>query len=262
MVITIILSVLLGISLLILGWLIIRKLPQLKVVEPSSAKEAKTKELKQDILRQRLSRAAAGPLSSATSTALTPFRYFQGFVRGAAAKLRELERSYAEKEKGKKVKLEDADIRLILDDAHTYMEEEKYEEAEKKLIELISIDPKKVEAYELLGRLYMVMKDFLNAKETFAHVLKLAPKDASILASLGEIADLEGDEKKSYEYFRKAKELSPNNPKYLDFYIQAAIENADFYEAEQALQKLEQVNPENQKIPLLAARIKEAREKR
>jgi tetratricopeptide (TPR) repeat protein len=261
MIITIVLIVIFVLSLGILAYMLFKKIPQLKVIDPLSSKEAKAKELKQDILRKRLERATSGPLTSAKTTLGAPLMFFQGFVRGASAKLRAIERSYAERQKTGKSKLEVNDVRKILDEIRSFMHAEKFEEAEKKLIELITLDPKNVEAYEALGRLYILTRDFINAKETFSHVLKLAPKDASLHASMGEIAELEGDEKKAYSYFEKAKDLSPNNPKYLDFFIQAAIENGNFYEAEQALTHLSQVNPSNQKIPLLAERIEQGRKK-
>jgi len=261
MIFTVILIVVLVIALGVFASVVFRKLPQLKVLDPSSSREAKVKELKQNILRNRLSRVAAGRVTTLSTTMAAPLRIMQTLVRGAAAKLTALERSYAERQKPGKTKLADTDIRSILEETRALVNAEKYEEAEKRLIELISIDSKNAAAYEVLGRLYILTKNYTNAKETFMFVLKLSPKDASVHASLGEIAELEGDVKKAFDYFRKAKDLNPNNPKYLDFFIEAAIANEDYYEAEQGVTKLEQVNPQNQKIPLFAERIKDGRKK-
>lgn len=262
MIITILLILLLVASLSVLGVVIYRKLPQLKVLDPGSSKEAKVKELKQDILRQRFKRATEGSLASVRSTALSPFRIMQGAIRGVASKLTAIERSYAERQKAGRGKLAGEELRQLLDEIRALVSSERYEEAEKKLIEIISLDPKNSEAYEVLGRLYMLTKDYENAKETLMYVLKLSPKDASVYASLGEIAELEGDKKKAFEVFQKAKDLSPNNPKYLDFFIEAAIENEDFFAAEQGLSKLEQVNPDNQKILTFREMIDAGRNKK
>jgi tetratricopeptide (TPR) repeat protein len=259
MILTIILLIVLGLAVIIFGVIVFRKLPQLKVIDPSSSKEAKAKELKQNILRNRFSRATAGHVNTLSTTMAAPLRVMQTMVRGAASKLTALERSYADRQKTGKSKLGDSELRSILEETRTLVNEEKYEAAEKRLIELISLDPKNTDAYELLGRLYILTKNYINAKETFMFVLKLSPKDASVHASLGEIAELEGDLKKAFDYFSKAKDLNPNNPKYLDFYIEAAIASGDYYDAEQGVARLEKVNPQNQKIPLFVERIKDGK---
>ncbi|MFA5946348.1 MAG: tetratricopeptide repeat protein [Patescibacteria group bacterium] len=247
MIITLFLVILIVISVLALGIVLWRKLPHILVVDPSSSKAAKAKELKQDILRKRLERATAAPLATARDAVLFPWRIAQSAVRGFAGRLTALERTYAEKAKGNR-KLDDTDGRRMLDDAEKALHAGRVDEAEKKLIELISINPKHVQAYEQLGRLYLGTKDYALARETFMHVLKLAPKDASVHASLGELCAIEGDDKKALDSFRKAKELSPNNPKYLDFFITAALQAGNTVEAKEALEKLKEVNPENQKI--------------
>lgn len=262
MIITIILVLLLLMSLSVLGYVLYKKMPQLKVIDPSSSKETKVKELKQDILRHRLERMTGGSLAAAKSAALSPFKALQGLVRGVAAKLTAIERSYAERQKEGKGKLGQEELRRLLDEIRSLMNAGQADEAEKKLIEIISLDPKNAEAFELLGRLYITTKNYANAKETFLHVLKLSPKDASVHASIGEIAELEGDTKKAFSAFEKAKDLSPNNPKYLDFFIDAAIKNEDYFAAEQGLSKLEQVNPENQKIAVFRSLIDQGRKKK
>lgn len=247
MIITILLITLIVLSGIALAAVLWRKLPHILVVDPSSSKAAKAKELKQDILRKRLERVTAVPLASARDAMFFPFRIAQSAVRGLAGRLTALERSYSERARGNR-KLDDTDGRRMLDEAERAMKAGRTDEAEKKLIELISMNPKHVEAYEQLGRLYLGSKEYGLARETFMHVLKLAPKDASVHASLGELSSLEGDDKKALESFRKAKELSPNNPKYLDFFITAAIAAGNKAEAKEALEKLKEVNPENQKI--------------
>ncbi len=252
MIITALLILLLGSALIALGVILYKRLPQILVLDPSSSKAAKARELKQDILRKRLERVTAVPLSTAKDVASAPFRMAQTFVRTMAGKLTALERKYKEKAKGAGV-IDDADTRRILEGAERALRGGDTDSAEKMLIELISLNPKHVEAYELLGRVYTATKDYTLARETFTHVLKLAPKDASIHANLGEVYALENENKKSLESFRKAKDLSPNNPKYLDFFISAAVKAGNLLEAKEALDHLKEVNPENQKIPEFTA---------
>jgi predicted Zn-dependent protease len=252
MILTILLILLILVPLGFLVWLAFRKIPKVLVIDPSSSKDAKAKELKQEILRKRFARASAAPLASAWELFSAPFRFLQDAVRGAAGKLKALEHSYAQMQKKGKPVDEEA-MRQLFEQAETAFRAGKTDEAEKKLIELISVQPKRAEAFELLGRVYMETKDYTLARETLLHVLKLSPKDASVYASLGEVAELEGKHEAAYDAFKKAKELSPNNPKYLDFFIQAALETGDTGGAKEALKRLKEVNPENKKIAEFSA---------
>ena len=138
-----------------------------------------------------------------------------------------------------------SDMRVIVS---TNINEEEFDKAEKKYIEVISYDPKFVPAYEYLGRLYLRRKDYDLARETFSFLVKLSPKDASVTASLGEVEDALGNLELAFEYYKKASSLSPKNPKYLDFFIESAIETGNKYEANLALDRLREVNPDNNKI--------------
>jgi tetratricopeptide (TPR) repeat protein len=252
MVLTIILISILVLSLVILGVLLVRKAPSVLVIDPSASKDARAKELKRDILKKRLERATAVPLGSARDVVVAPFALMQKAVRSAAGQLRALEDSYTKLQKGGKPVNDDA-VRQLFDEASAAYRSGKTDDAEKKLIELISLNPKYADAYELLGRVYIDSKDYGLARETFLHVLKLSPKNASVYASLGEVAELEEKNEAAYEAYKKALSLSPNNPKYLDFFISAAITANEFDEAKESLERLKEVNPENKKIAEFSA---------
>lgn len=252
MVLTIILLSVLGISLIVLVVLLFMKAPSVLVIDPSSSKDAKAKELKRDILKKRLERATAVPIESARDIALAPFVLMQRAVRGVAGRLKALEHSYTQMQKSGKPVNEDA-VRQLYEEAEDAFRSGETDDAEKRLIELISINPKHAEAFELLGRVYMQTKDYSLARETLLHVLKLSPKNASVHASLGEVSELEGKDEAAFESYKKAMELSPNNPKYLDFFISAAIKSENIKEAKEALERLKEVNPKNQKIAEFSA---------
>ncbi len=262
MILTIIFLCLLAVALLTMLVLVIRKIPQLRVVDPSSSRENRSKGLKYELLRQRLARESGKRLATVSSVATGPLRALQNVVRGTAARLQALERSYSAKQKTPRAALGHAELRALLDEAHKLAEQERYDAAEKKFVEVLSIDPKNKDAYESIGRMYMRMKELTQAKEAFKHLLKLSKDDASALVSLGEIAMLEDDVAQAYTYFSRAKNISPNNPRYLDYFIEAAIRKADVLEATMALDHLRSVNPENKKIDQFDERIAELRDKR
>ena len=263
MILTIVFLSLLGLGLLVLVWIALRKLPQLKIVDPSTSKEAKTKGVKYDILRKRLERVSSEKAESVRKQVGGPFRWLQNVVRRTAAKLAAIERSYAEKQKSPtRRKLNAQELRRMVDEARVLLDQGDYDDAEKKLVEVLSMDPKNTDAYEYIGRLYILTKNIENAKEAFKYLQKLSPQDASVLASLGEIATLENDVDGAFTYFSRAKNISPNNPKYLDFFIDAAINKGDVMEATIALNHLREVNPDNQKIKVFEERVEDIRTKR
>lgn len=262
MILTIVLLALLGLAMLILFILLIRKFPQLRVVDPSTSRANRSKGLKYELLRQRLSRESEKRLASARGIVGGPMRALQNAVRGAAGKLQALERSYSARQKAPHAVLGHAELRALLDEGHKLAEQERYDAAEKKFVEVLSIDPKNKDAYEDIGRMYMRMKELNQAKEAFRHLLKLSRDDASALVSLGEIALLENDAAQAFTYFSRAKNISPNNPRYLDFFIDAAIRKEDVLEATMALDHLRAVNPDNKKIAQFEERITDLRDKR
>lgn len=258
---TIIIIVILVISLGTLAWLGVRKLPQLRVVDPGSSKEAKAREMKQNILQKRVERLGSERMQTLKRDVFLPLgSRLQEAVRRAAGKLTALERKYAERQKGVQTIHNPEVLRTLVQEAEALTNEGRYEAAEKKLIEVVSHDPKNIPAYERLGRLYLSTKDFSGAKETFMFLNKLSPKDASVLASLGEVAEAQGDMAGAMKHYKQALDVSPHNPKYLDFYVEAAIANNDVTEATMTLDHLREVNPGNQKIEEFEARITEVRE--
>ncbi|MFH1631756.1 MAG: tetratricopeptide repeat protein [bacterium] len=241
-------------------WLFVKKLPQLRIIDPSSLPESQAKRLKYDLMRQRIERAGARQAKRAQGLVIGPVgKGMQNITRRLIGKLTAVERKYQEKNKltnGEKI--DKNTLAQMIEDARALAGKEEWARAEKALIEVISSDPKNTEAYEELGRLYLIRKNLELAQETFEFLRKLAPDDASVITSLGEVAVRQGKYEEAFGYFAEAIELSPKNPKYLDFYIDSAIEVGKTHEAQAALDQLAGVNPENKKIPIFEERIKEA----
>ncbi len=131
--------------------------------------------------------------------------------------------------------------------------EEEFEAIENKLIEIVGLDSKNVNAFEKLGDLYFRNKRLQEAKETYEHILKLIPdedvaKQADIYYDLAVTAKSRDNWKFALENIQKAFSLAPNNPRYLDIMFEASIMNDDKELATTAYDKLSEVNPENKKL--------------
>ena len=162
---------------------------------------------------------------------------------------------------------------------------EDYDEAEKKLIEIIGKDSGNFKAFRSLGELYYERKDFHEAKETLDHTLKLMEKKLTELLLLNETGS-QGDEKKrerdalslelAIVYYDKAMvnravdnfsgalldidnslKIEPNNPRYLDTKFELSIISRDKIKAWEAFEKMKEVNPENQKLEEMKGRLGE-----
>lgn len=243
--------------------LVIRKIPQLRILDPKTFAKTRTRQLKQTLLRQRLERLW-GAYGHALKGLLTPTgRVLKTRMHAAVEKLASIEEHYQKlKRQAEGPHAVDAgSIKKFIEDGVKLVKEGRYGEAEKRFIEVLSHDPKNVSAYEQLGSLYLITKQLEQAQEALAFALKIHPKDASVLTRLGEVEMARGQYVKAKEYFGKAVEKRPNNPRYLDFYIDAAIEAGASAEARRGLEKLRAVNPENKKLAEFAERIIELENK-
>lgn len=145
--------------------------------------------------------------------------------------------------------------------------------AEKKLIEIISLDSKSVKAFRVLGKVYSDRKSYSEAKQTMEHALRLAEKAyndqqlafengvktsaddeglgikvAGIYYDIALIHRNEENYKKALETIDNALKIEPNNPKYLDIKVEISIINKDKKGALEAYEKLKNANPDNQKL--------------
>ncbi len=251
------------VSLAVLISLGIRKLPQLRILDPKTLAKTRTKQLKQALLTQRLERLG-GQYGRALKGLLTPAgRALKTGMHTAVAKLASIEEHYQKlKRQAEGPHATDPiSIKKFIEEGVKLMKEEHYGEAEKRFIEVLSHDPKNVSAYEQLGALYLLTKQLEQAEEALKFALKIHAKDASVLTRLGEVEMAREQYTKAKEYFGKAIEKRPNNPRYLDFYIDAAIEAGVGAEARRGLEKLRTVNPENKKLADFAERIIELENK-
>jgi tetratricopeptide (TPR) repeat protein len=244
-------------------FLLVRKWTQLRLLDVESLSNSETKKKKQELIKQRIERAGLKYAKKAQKDVIKPIGLgLQTLIRTFAGKLTAAERRYQQKKN--KIATREGDSRVIdemISDAQKFMDEEIWDQAEKKLIAIIGLDARNKEAYELLGRVYLYNKDFPSAKETFEFLNKLSPHDASVIASLGEVAQKLASKEDAVKYFKKAVEISPKNPKYLDMYLESVIDIGDVHEAMTALDRLREVNPDNRKIEYFEGRIDQIRSK-
>lgn len=249
--------ILIALGFIIIGWIIGRHLSELRVLNVDSIPGAREKKIKISILRERLRRMAQGH-GRVLKVLLAPVRAGVGRVgERAKQKIARLELAYEQARRlalgtrGKRT----AQILGLVREAEEFERQEKFEEAEKKYIAVITLDSKNIDAYEGLGHLYLGQKKFDESRQAFNHILKLRKVDASVQVALGEVALAEGKPEEALPHFKKAVARRPGNPKYLDFMIETALAAGSKTDAESGLRLMRKTNPENQKIPEWERRV-------
>jgi len=154
------------------------------------------------------------------------------------------------------------EITQLQERAEKAAEAEDFSDAEQKYIEMISLNPRSVEAYKNLGDLYMEMKEYKSALETYTYIISLEKKQdkesSSDIGAGSALADhyahlarasigLE-DWHRARTNIDEALKFEPNNPKYLDLLFTTSIQLKDTARADEALTRLKEVNPENKKL--------------
>jgi predicted Zn-dependent protease len=239
------------ISFLVIGLIFYKKIPKLRVIDVDSIPKEQTRKIKEKIILRKFKRAGGGRVKVINKKSAAVVNKVSKHGRRAVQKLYALEQYY------QKLKRTDSDgqhsydsetIKKLIQDAEGLVRKDEFIPAEKIFIDIISHNPKNVDAYEALGNMYIENDSFDQARETFQFALKLSPKDASVLVSLAELEIQLEKPKAAVEHLRKAVQKRSKNPKYLDLYIEASLEAGSLKDAREGIKLLKEVNPENTKI--------------
>lgn len=274
--------------LAIIIFIISKKFPLLATFDVSSIPEEKEAETKQKIMEERVQRKAKVFYNKISPIFKIIGNFFARKLKDISQYLKELEEKNRKRSKQEMLVTkqefvsQENKIGNLLKEADEFLAKDDFANAEKKYIEIISLDHRNINAYRGLGNMYIAQKNYADAKQTFEHVLKLNKLDDIAYASLGKIAQEAGDFAEAKDDFQKsiniknsavhhfelaevclkmenyeeavqnlekALEYEPSNPKYLDLLLTISINLKDSGRAFSLLRRLKEVNPENQKIP-------------
>lgn len=265
--------------------IVIRKFSALATLDVGSIQQEKEARIKEQIISNRFKKIFVKWGYRTSRIARPTGRSISSFLKWISNKLIEVKDNYTKEEA-----TEPADIKARIEElfleAQDRAKKEEYDEAEKKYIEIISLDSKNIKTFKMLGRLYSDIKNYQEAKQTFEHTLKLlddmedafrtpdetqGKTDEEIQTQLNDI----NSERSSIYYdltlacramenideaiatMKKALKLEPNNPRYLDTILEIGIINKDKIIALDAYNKLKEVNAENNKLEEFKKQIDE-----
>lgn len=159
-----------------------------------------------------------------------------------------------------------AKIAKFLEHAKEASHENKFIRAERLYINVISIDPKNLDAYYGLAKMYLQQKDCQKANETLKYLINLAKqrrqtelkndkdnveinsKLTQYYLELGELLLYQGKNDNAWQNVLDAVKIEENNPKALDQLLELSILTKKIDFAKDILKKIKEVNSDNQKI--------------
>lgn len=243
--------------------LIGRKFPQLASLDIDSIPSQRNEDKKSSIVEKRLERKLK-ILGLSLIARLKPLgRFFQFMSHFLRSALEDLERrSRLQKRSGLKGQSNEKQefVRKTVNELYekgiNFLNDGKYQEAEKRFIEMLSYDPVNLDAFQALVRVYREQKEWDHAQDTIQHMQKIQTDNPILFFEQGEIEEARGNHHGALEAIERAIALEEKNPKYLTKGLELAIALRLKVLASSFFRKLKEVNPENQTLDDFDEQIK------
>ena len=235
--------------------IVIRRLPQLAILDVENMPEEKANKVKDEIVQKRLVRDIVNFLKRFAHIG----EFFKNLTSSMANWLNHLRQLKAQHQ-AKKVEVNisrDEKIKMLTAQAEELIKSEELEDlkqAEAKLIEVVSLDKKNLAAFMDLADIYGKLKKNFEAKQTYQYCLRLLDfkddkaKEAEINYSLSlvnrEIDNLDEARANIIESLK----IEPNNPRFLNLVLELCVDLKDKAMATEFLARLKEANPENQSL--------------
>ncbi|OQA39135.1 MAG: tetratricopeptide repeat protein [Parcubacteria group bacterium ADurb.Bin316] len=267
--------ILIIISLILIINIVVKKFSALASLDVASIPAEKEAVFKERIMGNRLKREFFKYYSKLLKFLRPFFSTIGRLLKTLYGKLIDFKENY-NRESSLVLNTEDH-ISKLLAEAEDLVKKDEYDEAEKRYIEIISLDSKNLKAFRSLGRLYAEEKKYQEAEQTLMHVLRLIDKEVN--QSGGEVSDSDREEinsqlaethfdlvevnkgknnlSEAISCINEALAIIPNNPRYLDTKLEISIMNKDKSSALEAYDKMAEVNPDNQKLGEFKKKIEE-----
>ena len=262
-------------ALIVVIVIVLRHWEDVRLLDPTSLKEEQERMQRHELIERRFERVSAEVSMPFKRVSRSAVHAMRGAYRKAHRNLRKLEQVYHKATKPLAAMAAPSTkdrIKILLGEARSLSRDLKWAEAERRLLDVLQLDAKQIDAYKLLGQIYLKQKLYPQAKETFDFLYKSKKADDAVLAALAEIAEAEGNLPqaehmrllaveasprqafrhaelaelyldrnlggKAWQAAKKATELEPGSAKYLELSLEAAIAA---HQKEEALLRLDKL---------------------
>ena len=256
---TIISTILIILAAIVILFIVMRKFPALAILDVTNIPGEKEAKFKERIIKARVERDLSRWTGFFGRIWLFLTKGLVTALRSQQASLKRIKSNYTANIKVPWIEKQKR-IRELSATAKEALRKEDTATAEEKLVEIITLDQKNLDAFFQLGEVYETQKKWPEARQTMEYALKLAKQHRTDPDFLGDItlqeiyfslANVEKeveDLEAALENIREALELEPNNPRYLDLILDLSIMRKDKSLALECWEKLASVNPENNKL--------------
>lgn len=274
MFISIIAAIIAVAALAVIGLLIAKHWKEIRLLDPMSLKEEQAKKQREEMIMRRFERLSADRLEGVKRFGRQFGRRATQSYRKAYRKLKRFEHAYRKTSKPLSTMGPSTEERIknLLGEARAFARDLKWADAERRYLEVLSMDKRNVDAFRGLGQIYLKQKLYPQAKETFEFLQKIGKADDTVYSGLADIALAEenialaermrlkaveespkqahryaelaefyldqDDPDKAWPPAKKASELEPGSAKYLELSLNTAILLGDRNEAKERFQKL------------------------
>ncbi len=257
-----------AVGALLIWSVLVKKFPQLKLIDLSTLAKERHAMVKSRIIRERFDRSlkhlekrSRGAIGGFTTGAQGLYERLRGKIAAIDPDSRNPDES-----RGLQGSLQHEEPALPLPEPASSLITRAlemasvgdHESAETMLIEALKHDAKDYEAYRGLASVYAAQRLYDQARETLEFAVRLhddAPVHHDVRADLGALYLETGEPALGQEQFRMALEAEPYNPRYLDYFLEASLLVGDRAAAERAFEVLETANPDNRKLADFRERI-------
>lgn len=271
-------------SLLVIFFIVIKKIPQLKVIEPEELDIYKEEKIKRNILNKKFQR----DIDSFYKKSLKILRPISSYVSKKINKLYKYLHSLEHKYRTKLVKTYfddkislESQVLVHIERADDFLQKKEFAKAETEYIDALKIDVHNLDVYKKLADMYFQNKEYDKAKETYEYILKIKEDDYSY-SRLGDISKNKGDLSQAMSHYvksvavnsnnpmhyynlakinlkleqiedslnnvNKALNIEADNPKFLDFLLDLSIIMKDKDLANKTFRRLKEANPDNNRL--------------
>lgn len=214
MIVTILIFLLAAACLGIAVWILKRRWKEIRLLDPSSIQEEQERLKREALINRRFERLQSDRIQPLKKVGRRIVRSISQAYRSTYERLQAFEKLYAHAKRPFSTIAPSTRDRLqaILTEARSLVRDLKWADAERRYLEVLSLDARNLEAYKGLGLIYMKQKLYPQAKETFEFLFKSKKADDVTFAALAEIAETEDDLAKAEAMRLKAIDASPKQP--------------------------------------------------
>jgi tetratricopeptide (TPR) repeat protein len=199
-------------SLAVIIVIVIRKFPQLSLLDVENIPEVKQLRHKDQLLKKKAEKEfektretwkkRVRPVLQWLKRVQLSFRKYVGKIEREVTRRKSA--TVSVREDATLPAAEQNAVRTLLQKAGQSLEKGENDQAEEEYIAVIKIDEMSREAYKGLAEVYINKRQLVEAEETLKFLLQLGDADDQVYTKLGNLAEKKGEVDKAIEYYQQA----------------------------------------------------------